>query len=66
MEHPAITRTLLTGYPEPVARVIARCPYCHRPFYEGDGAVYYRGRYYCDNDHLALDIGAEETEVEAN
>ena len=36
IQHPAITRTMSTGYPEPEPKVIAYCDGCGEEICEGD------------------------------
>ena len=67
MEHPAITRTLRTGYPEPTGERMADCGH---EIYPGEHMYSWDGRYICPDclldkvtamelDELAEMLGCE-------
>ena len=43
LEHPAIARTIRTGYPEPEPEVVGICEGCGEDIYEGDDIYDFNG-----------------------
>lgn len=60
LEHPSITRTLLTGYPQEEPITVCANPNCEAPIYKGD-RVWRKGHdLFCQSECLIDSFQSEE------